>query len=134
MPSNETGVTVMTNELRSAAEDVLSHTFYDSSGIGMKAQAVAEAYRAEHPADEHELATIEWLESIPGIESEMSKSYNNVLWVSADKFDCVCLKFIFMDDKTCEIMLEEWVIYQGPVQTKREVRNMLAVFGIKERQ
>lgn len=125
----------MTNELRAAAEDVLSHTFYDSSGIGMKAQAVAEAYRDEHPVDEHEIATVEWLLTFHG--SSRREPYTNLVDIEfpeprSEFF--IELIFTFDSKGDYQVMLEEWVIYDGPVQTRREVRNMLAVFGLKERQ
>ncbi len=62
-------------ELRAAAEMVVAtgthKDWFDTIDAG--AVAVASAYLAEHPADEHELWTAEWLKAV-GFDGDMSKN------------------------------------------------------------
>ncbi len=62
------------NELRAAAERVIQQVReYDSAGVAMlwehKAKAVAEAYLAEHPADDGDGLSVEWMQAVGFVQS-----------------------------------------------------------------
>lgn len=121
----------MSEELRSAAERILySPTLHLGDGPGVAcirpedAVALAEAYLAEHPADDGEPVTAEWLESIGFYRDGVHPD---------DPFTCressIYLSPKYDDEKLWVVFVEVYEL--GKSKTRGDVRRLLAALGIE---
>ena len=132
----------MTDELRAAAERVLSNSeddhwldFADNPVFlpGVRpwfADAVVElasAYLAEHPADDDETVTEEWLRSIGFTSDGRVSDVNMTISYPTGKREQVVLAWATLDDAPPHFYLGETILWVRP--TRGQVRRLIEALG-----
>lgn len=123
----------MTPELKQAAELLRRYTCFENVNapdrfVMQQMWVLARAYLAEHPADEEEIITEEWLESIDFERVDLEG----------------CVPYEWFKHKTCGLILwdssyDDWIvncfdqegIRPNSITTRGQVRRLLAALGVK---